>query len=299
MPKAKPAPLSKDLISKKIFKRLLQDMASSLLNLDLVEVELLETSRQRVEQRHADLVARVTETSGSKYILHIEVQNDNFPSMNARMLRYKLDIREDYPGLLVRQYLVYIGKSKFNMPVELHCYRLEYSYHVLDMHDIDCSELLDSNNPDALVLVILCDFGERAAQEVIERILLALRHIYRDDLVNLRDRLLALEVLATNRNLLPILKQSESEMLTVDIESLPSYQIGWEKGEAMGINKGEAIGISKGEAIGISKGEAIGISKGEARLVRALLRKQSPESVAELTGMELSRVLAIAADGQS
>ena len=197
------------------------------------------------------------------------------------------------------------------MPVELHCYRLEYSYHVLDMHDIDCSELLDSNNPDALVLAILCDFGERAAQEVIERILLALRHIYRDDLVNLRDRLLALEVLATNRNLLPILKQSESEMLTVDIESLPSYQIGWEKGEAMGINKGkaegeaigiskgEAIGISKGEAIGISKGEAIGISKGEARLVRALLRKQSPESVAELTGMELSRVLAIAADGQS
>ena len=112
---------------------------------------------------------------------------------------------------------------------------------------------------------------------------MALRHIYRDDLVNLRDRLLALEVLATNRNLLPILKQSESEMLNVDIESLPSYQIGWEKGEAMGINKGEAIGISKGEA----------------RLVRALLRKQSPESVAELTGMELSRVLAIAADGQS
>ena len=169
------------------------------------------------------------------------------------------------------------------MPVELYCHRLEYSYHVLDMHDIDCSELLDSNNPDALVLAILCDFGERAAQEVIERILLALRHIYRDDLVNLRDRLLALEVLATNRNLLPILKQSESEMLTVDIESLPSYQIGWEKGEAMGINKGEAIGISKGEA----------------RLVRALLRKQSPEAVAELTGMELSRVLAIAADGQS
>ena len=112
---------------------------------------------------------------------------------------------------------------------------------------------------------------------------MALRHIYRDDLVNLRDRLLALEVLATNRNLLPILKQSESEMLTVDIESLPSYQIGWEKGEAMGINKGEAIGISKGEA----------------RLVRALLRKQSPEAVAELTSMELSRVLAIAADGQS
>ena len=70
-------------------------MASSLLNLDLVEVELLETSRQRVEQRHADLVARVTETGGNKYILHIEVQNDNDPSMNARMLRYKLDIRKE------------------------------------------------------------------------------------------------------------------------------------------------------------------------------------------------------------
>ena len=84
-----------------------------------------------------------------------------------------------------------------------------------------------------------------------------------------------LEVLATNRNLLPVLKESENEMLTVDIKQLPSYQIGWEQGETIGLSKGKA--------------------EGEAKLIRALLRKQSHQQVADLTGISLGKIVAIAA----
>ena len=279
MPKKGAKSLGKDLISKSIFKRLLQDMASSLLHLELAEVELLETSRQRVKQRHADLVAKVIETNGQHYILHIEIQNDNDPSMVKRMLRYNIDIREDFPDLPISQYLVYIGKNQFNMPTRLQDIGLDYNYKVLDTRKTDCEQLLDSNNPDALVLAILCDFGERPPKDVIGRILLGLQSIYRDDLSSLRDRVLMLEVLATNRNLLPVLKESENEMLTVDIKQLPSYQIGWEQGEITGL----------------SKGKAEGKAEGEAKLIRALLRKQSPQQVADLTGISLSKIVAIAA----
>ena len=47
----------KDIVSKDILKRLLLDMATYLLRLDLVDAELLSTEAQRIEDRRADLVA--------------------------------------------------------------------------------------------------------------------------------------------------------------------------------------------------------------------------------------------------
>ena len=66
---------NKDVISKSILQRLVRDFAHYLFNLPISEVELLDTEKQRVEDRHADLVARVKDTAGQTYILHIEIQN--------------------------------------------------------------------------------------------------------------------------------------------------------------------------------------------------------------------------------
>ncbi len=41
-------------------------------------LELLETEKQRIEDRRADLVARVQDTGTTNpYLRHIEIQNDN------------------------------------------------------------------------------------------------------------------------------------------------------------------------------------------------------------------------------
>lgn len=61
----------KDIISKNICKALVRDFATVLIGLQVTEVELLETSRQRIEDRHADLLAKVWLPDGLVSILHI------------------------------------------------------------------------------------------------------------------------------------------------------------------------------------------------------------------------------------
>lgn len=59
----------KDIISKQIFKRILIDVATYIFNLQLETVELIETDQQRIEDRRADLTARVKDSTGKSFIL--------------------------------------------------------------------------------------------------------------------------------------------------------------------------------------------------------------------------------------
>ncbi len=48
------------------------------------------------------------------------------------------------------------------------------------MRSVDCMGLLAEDNPDALVLAVLCDFGEREPQSVVNGIFLRLRELVGD-----------------------------------------------------------------------------------------------------------------------
>ena len=63
-----------------MIQRIAVDLTTILLKLDIDPkcLELLETEKQRIEDRRADLVARVHDTKTcNTYLLHIEVQNSN------------------------------------------------------------------------------------------------------------------------------------------------------------------------------------------------------------------------------
>jgi len=81
--------MKKDIISKEAVKTLVIDIAKFILKLEIDSLEFLDKEFQRVEDRRADVVACVDD----KYILHIEIQNNNDKNMPARMLRYLLDIK--------------------------------------------------------------------------------------------------------------------------------------------------------------------------------------------------------------
>jgi hypothetical protein len=145
----------KDIISKQVFKRILVDVATYIFKLQLETVELLETEQQRIEDRRADLVARVKDSDGKAFILHIEIQNQNQPDMPDRMLRYLTDIRLNYPGEAVFQYLLYIGKAALSMPDSIHTAQLQYSYTAIDMHELDYRFFINQDSPDAIVMALL------------------------------------------------------------------------------------------------------------------------------------------------
>ncbi len=214
----------KDVISKEILKNIARDISKHILHIDIKEdMEIINQEFTRVESRESDLLFQ----NGDE-IVHIEIQNDNHPQMNLRMHRYYSDILFLYEEYKISQYMVYIGRAKCNMKSEIKRDRIDYSYDIIDMRDIACEELIQSNDPSAIALSILCDFKEQDKQTVINTILRKLRELNDD---NAFEKYLEIVTLySTNRGLEENVKKGV-EMLTVDIEKTPFYQIGVEKGK--------------------------------------------------------------------
>lgn len=268
----------KDIISKGILKRLLLDMATYLLRLDLIDAELLATEEQRIEDRRADLVAKVTPARGAPFILHLEIQNANDGQMPVRMLRYLTDIHLAYPGNRIHQCLVYIGPERLTMVSGLDSPQLRYRYDVVDMRTIDYRTLYASNQPDALVLAILGDFGDDDPQMVVTRLVEKLRRLTDPDEGRLRECLAMLEILADNRHLALNLQEAYA-MLQINLERLPSYQKGLEKGMEQGMEQGMEKGMEEGE-----HRKALAVAE-------ALLAMNfSPEQVAAITQLPLAEI---------
>jgi hypothetical protein len=221
---------TKDIASKALLKRMAADMANLLLNLDVdpQSVELLETEKERIEQRRADLVIKARPRQSTEpMILHIEIQNNNQAIIPWRMLRYYHDIRMEHKEPL-KQYLLYIGKDRCTMPQNISEPSLSYHYELVDMHTIDCETLLERNTPEALVLTILCDFKGRPANAVVREIGTRLRLLMHNDDKGFLDYFSMLEILGQNRDLGEQIKETKEMLTQIDVSRLPSYQWGRE-----------------------------------------------------------------------
>lgn len=269
----------KDIISKQIFKRILTDIAIYIFNLQLTSVELIETEQQRIEDRRADLTARVVDNQGRAFILHIEIQNQNHSMMPDRMLRYLSDVRLQYPNEEVYQYLLYIGKEALTMPDGIKSTGLDYQYKIIDMHTIDYRFFIRQNTADALVLAILGDFKDSEAKTVVHEVLSRLIAITQGDSKALREYVSMLEILAGNRDINVDIQQ-ELEMLEIEIERLPSFLMGEAKGEEKGEKKGE--------------------HKKAVAVARQLLAMNfSLAEISRITELEISELEALAQNGEN
>jgi len=253
-------------------------LARHLLEIDGEAIKLLETQNQRIEDRRADLVARMRATDGEEFLLHVEIANNNAPDMPLRMLRYYTDIRfAGHPGP-IHQFLIYIGANRLTMPAGLdEPGLLDSRYGLVDMHQVDCAGLLAQDNPDALVLAVLCDFGDRRPQEVVTYIVHRLRELLGANEQGFRDYMTMLEILSKNRDLQAQIKEAERMLTEIDVERLPSFSLGFERGEEEGREEGE--------------------EKGEARIVCRLLSRLGVAEVSELLGLAPEDVKRMAAAG--
>ncbi|NEW61054.1 hypothetical protein GSY74_07125 [Sulfurovum sp. bin170] len=112
---------------------------------------------------------------------------------------------------------------------------------LIEIRDIPCESFLQSNDPSAVVLAILCDFEGKDKQEVVNTILKKLLELSEDEM-SFRTYLKKVEIYSTNRALEDYVEKGE-EMLSVDIEKMPSFNRGLKKGLQEGIKEG----IEKGK----------------------------------------------------
>nr|VFK41055.1 MAG: Predicted transposase YdaD [Candidatus Kentron sp. SD]VFK46814.1 MAG: Predicted transposase YdaD [Candidatus Kentron sp. SD] len=308
----------KDIVSKKIIGKLAAHLAIHLLDLPIDPdfQEAMGTEHQRIEDRRADLVVKLRDPDGEPFLLHIEIQNNNDDRMPARMMRYLTDVLLAYPGLPVRQYLIYIGAEKLNMSGGFEGPDFHYRYGLVDMRALGCEYLVKKDTPEALVLSILCDFGDRDPQEVVDYIYTRLQELLGDNLKRLRECIDMLHILSANRDLDKQIEETEKMLTRIDMTRIPSYRIGMEKGMERGrlegiekgmetgrlegiekgMERGRLEGMEKGMEKGIEKGIEKGMEKGEAMfLARQLGQKFGtlPPTVEQRIGRARSEELAM------
>ena len=242
--------MKKDITTKDTIKTITQDIAKYILELDVKDITFVDKELQRIEKREADIVA-LCKVNGKKAILHLEIQNDNDKTMNKRMLRYYTEIKLRFDNIKIYQYLIYIGKAKLSMSDNIIEDNINYKYNIIDMHKIDCEKFLAMNNPDALVLSILCDFKDKNEIDILSYILKKLEEFTQDNEHLHSKYMLILETLSGNRDLQKKLKEAEEMLRTTKLEDLPSYQIALERGIERGMTRGMNIGINKGLSQGV------------------------------------------------
>ena len=135
----------------------------------------------------------------------------------------------------------------------------------MNVRDLDSAHSLNSGNPDALVLAILCDPKGLEINDMVAHIVQELHRLHGSRLDDLRNSLMKRDVLAANRNLQNLVK--ENVEMFVDVEKMGIYQLVMEKG----------------------------VEKGHKEIVLRLLDKFSPEQTADLSGLSLGEVEAMAA----
>ena len=228
-----------DILLKDITKEAIKEVFKYIIKIDVKDFEFLDIEFQKIEERKADILVKTEDK-----IIHIEFQTKTDKNMIFRMLRYYSEIKFRYPDMDIYQYVVYIGKYNTSMRFKLEEHNIKFSYELIDMKKIDCKEFLESDNPEAVVVSILCDFKGQNEREVIRKIIERLLKITKNE-NEFRKCFSILEELSANRDLSKIIEEEEMALQYLTWEDLPSYRVGMRKGEEAGMQRGIEKGIEK------------------------------------------------------
>ncbi len=203
-----------------------------------------------IRYRQPDLLVELPDDT----LFHMEMQAQNDGNMDCRELEYLHLIYCDYRKP-VHQVVLYVGDGKVNMRNEIKMPDLHFKYHIIDIRDINCRELLESDDPCDNILAILCKTED--ADGTIKGILAKLYELPPDER---EDYILKLLTLSRLRGLTRTVKREVKKMpVTIDITKDELYLDGVEKGLLEGKRDGLLEGELKGKRDGLLEGIELGL----------------------------------------
>jgi len=135
---------------REIFQNIPQKLITILTGQEIKEI--LDISFPKVEERRVDLLAKLEDDT----LFHLEIQSTNDPSMPKRMLKYLSLIYDKY-DVLPLQVVLYIADEKLSIQNSILGEHIKYSYIVKDIKEIDCHQLIESDNINDNILSLLCN----------------------------------------------------------------------------------------------------------------------------------------------
>ncbi|TAE44871.1 MAG: hypothetical protein EAY69_10885 [Cytophagales bacterium] len=134
----------------------------------------------------------------------------------------------------IEQIVVYLDKNPSKMQTQLPDNEIFRGFELLSLHAIKYQKFIDSAIPEQVILAILCDFEQEDAEKVLEKIILTLKKISKDE-ITLHKYIRQILILSRLRNLTDFFhKTIENNMpitFDIDIENDVLYKRGEMKGE--------------------------------------------------------------------
>ncbi|WP_297887991.1 flagellar biosynthesis/type III secretory pathway protein [Sulfurihydrogenibium sp.] len=179
--------------------------------------------------------------------------------MPYRMLEYYIMLKRRYKDRQIIQIVLYIGNGKPRMKNTIKENNIQYTYVLKDIKEIECKELMESQNIEDKILAVLCkveDF-EKYILNLVDY-LMRLPEKERGDYI--RKLLIALDYRPKLKERLSLMMEERKMPLTITQEMIkqdPFYKKGLEKGLEKGIKQGLEKGIKQGLEKGIKQGKII------------------------------------------
>ncbi|MEO5356220.1 MAG: hypothetical protein H7844_02855 [Nitrospirae bacterium YQR-1] len=232
-----------DITLKSILKELPRKFMKILTGFETAK--FLDVQFPDIRYRQPDLLVELPDVT----LFHMEMQAQNDKDMDCRELEYLHLIYCDYRKP-VHQVVLYVGDGKVNMRNEIKMPGLHFTYKIIDIRDIDCRELLESDDPCDNILAILCKTDN--SDLTIKGILAKLYELPVEERENYVLKLLTLSRL---RGLTKTVKREVKKMpVTIDITKDELYLDGVEVGLLEGKRDGLLEGERKGKRDGLLEG---------------------------------------------
>lgn len=198
------------------FKELFPDVKvlfKLLTNSNVVNIENIEFTS--VQQRRADLIATL-ENGG---LLHLELQSDNDDKMLWRELEYCGLISQRYQQVPL-QIVLYIGEQSPHFKTQINTADLNYRYHLINIKDLDCTDLLQSESLSDNLLALLGKLQDKAA--AFQRVMNKIAMLPQNKCADMLEKLAILVGLRPKE--LPLLLEKEKYMsISIDLEQNPIF----------------------------------------------------------------------------
>jgi hypothetical protein len=159
-----------DKIFKENFEILIPNLMKNLMGITALSVEEIPDDIQHTKERKPDFLKKIIDINNETFILHLEIQVADESEMVYRMAEYNIMLLRKYK-LPIHQYVIFIGKVKPKMQTKLQVGKLNFSFNVLSLKDLNYRILSESTNPEEIVFAILANFGEEQPENAVEQII--------------------------------------------------------------------------------------------------------------------------------
>jgi len=225
---------TKDRITKENFFLQSLPVIERFLGLDpIIATQEIPEKLHHTLEREPDFVRIVTSEGGHRYILHLEFQSTNDPTMLKRMGEYHSLLLRRY-NLPIQHHVLYFGGAPPTMETTLEDDKIFTGFELTDLRDFPASDLIQADTPEEVVLAILGDFAETPSEDIIEQILLRLQQLTLGK-GTFNKYALQLEHYAQLRKLEVLTSEKVNRMaVTIDFTKNTAFRKGEEKGKEEG-----------------------------------------------------------------